>query len=314
MQYLERYSQFLKSVLLKLQIQLGNGNRISFWKDNRVGQAPLAQLFPASFNASETKSLTVAQAFDSSSKHWNLGITRRVHDNVISDLATILHLLKTSNLRPNNTCDNRVWKDSHQEGEFSVKKCYFWLVQINTSAEEQSHVHPKRLWSKCWPPKVSFFLWSASKEKILTKDQLCKRGWKKDWVNHCYNCVNAEETSSHLLLHCSVASNVWNFFRVEFSLIWTVPHTISTALQTWPMSKKKSRKALVIKVLPVAILWSLWKERNNRAFNNKSLTLAKLIQKIRNRVTYWLYRQPKFHNVQLKDFMTKWNLTVFEPP
>lgn len=197
----------------------------------------------------------------------------------------MLHLLDTNGVIPSNSPNERVWKDGQSMGDFSVKKCYNWLITRNrTQVNLMECVHPKRLWSKFWPAKVIFFLWVAIKHKILTQDQLNKRKWKRIWVNHCYMCIKDEETPLHLLLHCQLASHTWNFFREEFQLIWVLPNSIATALCTWPCPATKTRKSLVIKALPAAILWSLWKERNHRVFDNKSLTAAKLIQKIRHTI------------------------------
>ncbi|XP_026437186.1 uncharacterized protein LOC113335301 [Papaver somniferum] len=122
----------------------------SIWR----GHAPLSERFPTSFNASASKTSTVAQVYNNSSQNWNLGITRRVHDNVIRDIAALLYLFEESNLSPNSNCDTRVRKNSQQEGDFSVKKCYTWLIQAKISEEDRTCVHPKRIWSKCRPPKL----------------------------------------------------------------------------------------------------------------------------------------------------------------
>ncbi|XP_026431500.1 uncharacterized protein LOC113328687 [Papaver somniferum] len=280
-----------------------------------IGEQSLAIQFPAAYNASASKMNTVNQMYSNSTNSWVLGITRRVQDHVIRDIATLLHLLESNGAIPTTSPDARVWKDGQKTGEFTVKKCYNWLLKENNIEDTQlAHVRPKLLWSKLWPSKVSFFLWSATKNKILTQDQLCRRRWKKTWVNHCYMCISDAETPVHLILHCSVASHIWNFFRAEFKLIWTTPPTIDVAISSWPCPSSKSRKNLVIKALPAAILWFLWKERNRRALNNKTLIIAKIIQKIKHTIAYWLNLQPEFQNSSLKEFTINRERVVFEPP
>lgn len=114
-------------------------------------------------------------------------------------------------------------------------------------------------------------------------------------------CINDAETPIYRLLYCSVASHIWNFFGAEFKLICT-----------WPCPLSMSRKNLVIKVLPVAILWSQWKERNDRAFN-KLLAIAKIIQNIKHIITFRQYLKHEFQNSSLKGFMIIWMKVVFEP-
>ena len=49
------------------------------------------------------------------------------------------------------------------------------------------------------PRELAFFAWEATWTKILTLDQLKKRGWRIP--NRCYLCKEAEETSDHILIH-----------------------------------------------------------------------------------------------------------------
>ena len=51
--------------------------------------------------------------------------------------------------------------------------------------------------------KVGFFTWEASWVKVLTLDQLKKRG--RSLVNRCFLCAEGEEMVNHLLIHCSKA-------------------------------------------------------------------------------------------------------------
>ena len=48
-----------------------------------------------------------------------------------------------------------------------------------------------------------FFAWEATWVRILTLDQLKRRGWRIP--NRCYLCKEEEETSDHILIHCSKA-------------------------------------------------------------------------------------------------------------
>ena len=51
--------------------------------------------------------------------------------------------------------------------------------------------------------KVSFFSWEACSRKVLTLDQLQRRGWKL--VNRCALCKEEVESIDHILLHCGKA-------------------------------------------------------------------------------------------------------------
>lgn len=66
------------------------------------------------------------------------------------------------------------------------------------------------------PTKVSFFVWLAYWEKILTMDKLIARGYY--YPNRCVMCCKDLESANHLLVHCPVARMVWNFFFNRFGL------------------------------------------------------------------------------------------------
>lgn len=251
--------------------------------------------------------------YDVSNQSWSLGITRRIRDHVIDNVSGLLFVLENNNTVFTNSADTRVWMDNGIAGDFSVKKYYNWLLRRSNIDEECNHVPANKIWSKLWPPKVSFFMWLASKQKVLTQDKLIKRKWR-DWVNHCYLCINDAESSTHMLLHCSYASKVWNSFIQEFNIVWIISPSIDIALHCWPHTKIKTRKALVINSIPGAIIWNLWKERNQRAFDNNSLDNNKLIERIKFTIAYWLQKQPQFKGITLHYFMLKWNMVVFEPP
>ena len=57
------------------------------------------------------------------------------------------------------------------------------------------------------PLMVGFFAWEASWGKVMTLDQLKKRG--RSLANRCYLCEEEEETLNHLLVHCSKARMLW---------------------------------------------------------------------------------------------------------
>ena len=64
---------------------------------------------------------------------------------------------------------------------------------------------------------MCFFAWEALWEKILTIDQLQKRGFSL--ANRCHLCFEDEETVEHLLLHCVKTRVLWDMFSL-FWIMW----------------------------------------------------------------------------------------------
>ena len=58
----------------------------------------------------------------------------------------------------------------------------------------------KLIWNSWVPTKVGFFAWEASWGKVLTLDNLKKKG--RALANRCFLCGKEDETVDHLLVHC----------------------------------------------------------------------------------------------------------------
>ena len=74
----------------------------------------------------------------------------------------------------------------------------------------------RMIWQSKVPPRVAFFSWSVSLGKILTTDNLRKRRvMVLDW---CYMCKRCGESMDHLLLHCSIAWELWSMVFCLFGI------------------------------------------------------------------------------------------------
>ena len=56
------------------------------------------------------------------------------------------------------------------------------------------------IWNPIVPPKIIFFAWEAAWDKVLTLNQLKRRGLTL--ANSCFFCEEEDESIDHLLIHC----------------------------------------------------------------------------------------------------------------
>jgi hypothetical protein len=122
--------------------------------------------------------------------------------------------------------------------------------------------------------KVAFFAWTAAQGKILTLDNLRKK--RVIVIDRCCMCKLNGESVDHLLLHCEVACALWNAIFSRFSLSWVMPLRVVDLFACW-WTGDHSRSAVVWKMVPSCLLWCLWRECNDRQFEDKERTIEEFI-------------------------------------
>ena len=164
---------------------------------------------------------------------------------------------------------DKLWWLPSRKGLFEVKSFYRVL-----SPRGPGSFPWKSVWKSKAPPRVAFFVWTAVHSKILTLDNLGRRGLVV--VNRCWLCEMEGESVDHLLLHCVAARDLWNAFFARFGLCWVMPRSVKEVLASW-WTVGRSSSAVVWKMAPHCILWCIWRERNNRCFEDLSRTREELL-------------------------------------
>jgi hypothetical protein len=106
--------------------------------------------------------------------------------------------LKTAGITLNDKPDALRWAGGDATGIISVKNIYIALLSQQGHEPDSSWF--TQLWNWKIPIKYKLFIWLAGKEKILTWDQLRRRGWEGPGL--CPLCRHAQEDINHLLIHC----------------------------------------------------------------------------------------------------------------
>lgn len=115
--------------------------------------------------------------------------------------------------------------------------------------------------------KVSFFGWEVSWNRSLTIiDQLKRRGW--NMPNMCYLCKKKEETSDHLILFCKKATMLWSLILSLFGVQWVLHSSIKRNLLSWHGAFVSKQREKAWRVAPLCLIWTLWKEINERVVND----------------------------------------------
>jgi hypothetical protein len=121
--------------------------------------------------------------------------------------------------------------------------------------EEEPNYWYVEIWKWQLPLKVKLFIWLLLEQRILTWENLNKRGIFGP--SRCVLCGNSEETMSHIFFECSFIKVIWNSILKELKLVSTWEGgQIVECLQNW-IRKKENWKEI-----PCFLCWEVWKHMN----------------------------------------------------
>lgn len=109
--------------------------------------------------------------------------------------------------------DGMLWTET--KNKFIVKSLYITL-ELGTSITSPSSF----IWKAWVQPKVGFFTWETTWGKILTLDQVQKRG--RSLANRYFLCHIEEESTDHLLMHYVKTRVLWEFLFALFREYWVL--------------------------------------------------------------------------------------------
>ena len=146
---------------------LGNGSRISFWKDAWCGEEALRLTFPNLFRLTAQKNAKAADLWNRESGEggWNPIFLRSFNDWEMEEVDRFLQILCRKQINPLME-DKILFKGSRNDG-FLVKIMYRVL-----DCSPQVEFPSCSIWNPVIPPKLGFFAWEASWGRVLTLDQL----------------------------------------------------------------------------------------------------------------------------------------------
>ncbi len=199
--------------------------------------------------------------------HWDLTFSRCMQDWELESLASFMEIIYSLSL--SGLGDDKPCCGAGLRKVFTVKDYYRSLCSPS------SRVFPwKSIWKAKVPSRVAFFSWTAALEKILTVDNLRRRGLIL--VEWCCLCKQSGESVNHLLLHCSYVQELCSMVFGLFGIQWVMPYSGQALFECWQGCFKNHGCIGIWCLIPHCVIWCLWQERNARHFEDHERTILEL--------------------------------------
>jgi len=156
--------------------------------------------------------------------------------------------------------DRPLWK-RNKENQYTVK------LENDTFISRQDNRFAKdKIWSELIP-KIAMFYWLAFINKMLTKDNLRRRGMILP--NVCLLCMKDEEYGSHLFFKCEYSIQVWRLIMKGKG--WSIYDSIQRLIKHLLAPITKGPRSTWWEFMIPHMCWGLWKERNKKHFKSESM-------------------------------------------
>jgi hypothetical protein len=132
-------------------------------------------------------------------------------------------------------------------------------------------------------------VWRLLRNRLPTKDNLLRRGIIKVDSAACVAGCSVPETAFHLFLYCDISSGLWADVRLWLGIYAVYPGDIRLHYEQFTKMAGMPRCShMFLTIIWFATVWVIWKERNNRVFQNTVATPFTFIEKVKLSSFLWL--------------------------
>ena len=186
--------------------------------------------------------------------------------------------LDLNGIKLTEVSDSLMWEYNKKDGHVSASSAYDCIVDFYRPVGGKKT--PLSLWHSSLPRKIGCFIWLMQKNRILTWDDLQKKG--KQGAGICILCLKDEESVHHLFTRCPIWNNIreliCDFLQINFPPITT---SIAEFLDSWITNHPSGSD---YRYIPHHLCWVIWKSRNKAIFEDKSISVLGIFHQFLNAV------------------------------
>lgn len=260
-----------------MDCKLGNGLLASFWFDRWTPMGPLISFIGNTGPSDWRIPLDASVASVSSPFGWGIPPLTFAHA-----LSLQLHLSTISLPLNAAIVDQYSWViDGQRFQRFPTANTWDVIRPRQSTKDWVASV-----WFKGATPKHAFNMWVSHLSRLPTRVRLAV--WGLPISSSCCLCADFEESIEHLLLRCGFSAQIWSFVQSRLRLSPCIFISWNSLL-AWTTMKTDSAPPLLRKLVVHAIVYHVWKQKNNLLHNGTSLsplaTFKDIDREIRNTIT-----------------------------
>jgi hypothetical protein len=247
-----------------------SGTTTSFWLDRWLPGRPLAERYAALFSHVTRPHASVATVVAS-----GFSLQPRLSSAATHELAIVqgyvdaIDLVDGPDLR---------FIDSPSTPPFSSREAYRML-----SPRRVPDASACKAWELKLPAKISIFAYLADIDRLSTRANLFFKNCAPS--DSCAACSDTE-TGRHLFFDCPISVEVWARLGVP------IPRD---DFSIWDLAPPTAVDSSIWRAGIAAILWSIWKARNDLVFNAKPSTARLVLRRAGADLVIWRWRY-KIHD------------------
>ena len=148
------------------------------------------------------------------------------------------------------------------------------------------------------------FVWRLLHNRLPTEDNLVRRRVISHEDAACVSGCGSQETANHLFLGCDIFGLLWSQVWLWLGISSVSQGDIIQHLTQFIKMPGLHRSThLFFIIIWFTTVWVLWKERNDRVFNNTASTPLILIEKVK--LTSFLWLKSKLTRLRLLESSSK---------